>query len=256
MKKIAKILIALALIGVMSLSLTGCIQIDKMRKNHAVWIDDEQTTIMYQGKTYKVISGHNETDYFYNKFYTSDDEPDFIYITDSDVPVLLSVFVGLDAMITEDKSLIMLSNYGNNPVYCIAEMYDDTVEAFGNTEPDGYMYDYSDGYPVGIVETHYFTEEEIKAAEETISGTPLENFEYTEDCDFIAVNAYYEGNTVTPYAFDIICTKEQGYFIEVTLTDFTGTYLGSETYKVDEKYNELFDKLTEDFFKYLEYLDN
>lgn len=86
MKKVIKtVLVLLAVVG-MLLCLCGCTGLENMRKNQA--FSRENGEILWNGAVYKALP---ESEYLFVDTGYFDDT---VYLTEPDVPVLLSVFFG------------------------------------------------------------------------------------------------------------------------------------------------------------------
>ena len=135
MKKYIKIIALSLCLAVFGVFLGGCSYIDEMRADHAI-LSDDKTTITFRGDTYKLlpktdkelyIAYNFENIYFY-------DAP--VYVTESDVPVLLKEFFHLSGSYDQNNDAFCLYdldidviNLDNNKYYCNERDYDRYVEA-------------------------------------------------------------------------------------------------------------------------------
>ena len=83
MKKTVKRIILLLTIFSLSLCLCGCDALDKMRQNQGFW--GENGEILWNGAVYKELPSDEY-------LYVNQDDITIVYVTEPDVPVLLSVF--------------------------------------------------------------------------------------------------------------------------------------------------------------------
>lgn len=116
MKK-TKRLLALLVAVLLCLSLCGCDRLDEMRKAHGFWQKDG--SILLNGHVYKKLP--SVSDYF-----NWDTNREDIFVTDVDVPVLLSMMAGEPFSVS--KGEIMLDGYDRDTdaqvQYCRADKYD------------------------------------------------------------------------------------------------------------------------------------
>ncbi len=102
MKKILKISTLALVIVIMCMSFCGCAELDDMKESHAVWTEKgNKDSITYNGKTYKLLENNELHDPQYNQNWDNT-----IYVTEPDVPVLLSTDFGIDLQLSADGSII------------------------------------------------------------------------------------------------------------------------------------------------------
>jgi len=112
MKK--KILACLLIVACL-LGLSSCNKIDEMRAKHAT---RENDVITFQGEKYQTISNSLvEELYIYDQKRT-------IYVTEPDVPVLLSKMFGTEASINAGNTLIQANGYYGNYNYMLLDSYE------------------------------------------------------------------------------------------------------------------------------------
>lgn len=169
---------------------TGCNRLDEMRQAHAT--KNEDGNIVLNGNEYKYVPFASRTSLFNFDLAPSSD----IYVTEPDVPVLLSEnFYENFGAVSEDGKYLYIYNVDYNSVpYCRADEYDNLIERLeAPFEPEvlAYPYSYYD-YDNGeeINGTYVLTEDEQKAVESvmlSVEPVQLENYsEYNAD-DYIYI---------------------------------------------------------------------
>ena len=88
MKKFLRITVCALLLAVLCLSLSACQELDNLRSNHGIYTDETKEQISLRGKTY-VKFAEQAMESFHTEAYPIT-EAWGIYVTDADVPVLLS----------------------------------------------------------------------------------------------------------------------------------------------------------------------
>ena len=101
MKKIVKIILALALAAATAFSLTSCLALDRAKERHIKYVEDKNDEVTFNGKTYKRLP---KTSYAFSSSLLTLDED--YRITEPDVPVLLSNMYGFYASYDEERDLI------------------------------------------------------------------------------------------------------------------------------------------------------
>lgn len=147
MKKLKRLFALCLSFVLLCLCTTGCNAIDEMRAHHGVYAENGNVIIM--GETQYRRLPHNEY------LAVTNASPDRIYVTDKDVPVLLSNMLGAAFCSYNDGLLLQSSAYGEERYYCRTDKYDELAarleEGFN---PTGYCYRYTKFNP----ETQEFTE--------------------------------------------------------------------------------------------------
>ena len=116
MKNFKKI-ICLVLTILICFSLSGCKVIDRMRNSQIHY--NKNQNLVYNNKVYKLLPDCEA-------FAPNMENREFLYVTDKDVPVLLSRIIGNEANITEDKKFITFEDKNYIPQYYAREdLYDD-----------------------------------------------------------------------------------------------------------------------------------
>lgn len=253
MKRTLKILLAITLVALMSFSLSGCIEIDKLREQQAFFTEDGD--IVYKGKTYYSMSGYEYKLRSFNLL----DRSSFINVTSAETPVLLSYLLGETGYISTDGIFISLSGYINpydvSDLFCHEDYYEDVIDFFekAKTQPDNlkYYYPVTDHKSQTLkIESYILSQEEfttvIKASKE---GSTVDESQVIADY----VSEMYCRSDVlsleTP-VFDV-CYGNGDFFIgipdENAKTPPYYTYI-----KVPEKYNDDFERI---FSQAKEYID-
>lgn len=110
------------------LSLCSCAQLDDMRSRHAVWAGD---AVVLNGVRYQKLPYCRDLAVEAVSFVHSR-----VYVTDADVPVLLSEYYGTYGLLHTDENILeVASSY-----YCPQEQYDEWVDAINNYELDRVVY--------------------------------------------------------------------------------------------------------------------
>ena len=162
MKRALKRIAAGAVLFVMCLAFSSCIDIDEMRENVAYYKDTSSLEIVYQNKTYKAIDIKLDDDVYMNM-------EGYGAVCQSDVPLLLSETLGNTAWFSTDKKLIEVSGYGeDNIFYCREDSYDYVLKTLA-TEDFNYKYC---SYIDDSFETEYsLVDKRLEKAIETVLST-------------------------------------------------------------------------------------
>lgn len=181
------------------LSLCGCAELDKMQAAHGIWVDAK--TIAWNGYTYILLEGY-WTDLNTGCF-------DSVYVTESDVPVLLSELVGDDVFVNNQGTL--LSGYFDDKqlgmsgerVYCRSDLLDWMEDAFIN------------GYEIEAYQFDYFDESAWENRVYTLSADQMQAVDTVlKTVDPFAVADYYpsgEGISLYGYSTYGLFTEEIGW---------------------------------------------
>lgn len=247
MKK-AKRIWALVLTVILCVSLCGCQDLDDMKARQATWMENGH--ILWNGYEYLPLS---ESAYgmYYN--YTDDlnwDDSEMVYITEADVPVLLSEEFGRRGYSGADGLLIEVNVYVNdehiNNVYCRADMYDWTLNALQNGyEIQEYGYYYFD-YMEGESHTGNLTEAQRQAVDDVLNNVrPI-----TAEEDFYPHYDYEQSLTISAYSMAHLFSKGIGELCYINGTySIVDSYYDEEGlcysnyYVVPDKYTDLFNEL-------------
>lgn len=125
------------------LSLCGCNELDAMQAAHGILVDDK--TVVWNGHTYTLLEG-----------YWSDlnvDHGETVYLTEPDVPVLLSHIFGEDSSVNSGGTLISYYEYesisgsSGEKIYCRNDLLTWLEDAFINGyELETYRFQYWDDF--------------------------------------------------------------------------------------------------------------
>ena len=123
MKKYIKLLCVLLLTVIMCLSFCSCKELDEMRDSQAVWGQTEDT-LYFRNAEYKLLPACDDLSLV---------PGGHGYITESDVPVLLSSNLGTHMSYDRDAIFIVSGHWQNKPecnkVWCRADKYDEICKA-------------------------------------------------------------------------------------------------------------------------------
>ena len=172
--KTFKKLICLYLCFAICFSLCSCNFLDKMRECQAFW--GENDTVTYNKKTYKKLS---QSEFFDPEI----DTEKYIYVTEKDVPVMLSEGFGDSGEISKDNLIISLD--GNRYVEYDSHYYTNYYareDVFESLEKRINSFDYFDGYAFQYTDYEYDNPLEYKIAE---TKYKMISNDVTKDLDFL-----------------------------------------------------------------------
>ncbi|MEE1314167.1 MAG: hypothetical protein UHS49_00160 [Faecalimonas sp.] len=213
MKKMKRIVIAVGILAVMCVGLSGCRQIDNMRKKQAIVTSGEM--IVIDGKEYLKLPECEfltpEFSYFADSYGDSDST---IYMTDEEVPVLLSSIIGERGDISLDG--IFIDGY-DGTYYCREDKYEEMLDIIEKGyQPDALTCSYFDSEQQKFV-NYVFSEEEMKQIVDILAG-PAEQLVDEEVWAATDVQSCMTGYPFSEHAFDIL-QIEEGYFFELYNAD-------------------------------------
>ena len=179
MKKIIRVTALIVSVILLCSLFTGCDMLDEMRRAHAV--KDENGNILLNGNEYKYVPFASLTSLFNFEIIATRD----IYVTEPDVPVLLSEgFYENSGCVSEDGKYICIYDENYDSIYyCRTDVYDTLIERLETPfEPEVlaypyYYYDYENDEE--IYGNYTLTEEERKAVEDvlrSVEPVQLENY--------------------------------------------------------------------------------
>ncbi len=257
MKKMKRVL-AVVCAFVLCLSLCGCRELDEMKANHATWM--ENGYILWNDYTYIPLYSTDEAVYYEYVEDLNWDDSEVIYVTQPDVPVLLSEMMGTNGYTGAGGLLLEVNGYDYPPsmslhdtmeydyknyIYCRADMYNWTVEALQSgyeiQDYGYYFYDYDTGY----VKRGTLADAQRQAIEDVLKNvTPIKD---TNGDHYI----YYDQSlTITAYSMAHLFSQGIGelYYNNGTYTLEYSYYdeeynRYDEFYDIPEKYTALFDEL-------------
>lgn len=182
MKKYVKLVSVIVLAVLMCAMFCSCFDVDELREQHAVWGNDEQTVIKFNGAEYKLLPPCDEL------YIVPSDKWYVGYVTESDVPLLLIETYGRSMNIGKNAEMLVAGvwkdSYKCNRVYCRSDLYDAKVEAINNFQQDHYcVYDPSYDKETGetIHQYRLLTGDSISAINTALSGegTVMDSFNHS-----------------------------------------------------------------------------
>lgn len=236
------------------MSLSGCQELDEARRNHALY--NENGSITLNGMEYKALPQ------------CTDLQPDIdfgrtIYVTEEDVPVLLSSSMGDYYDISTDEMFLLsgvsgLKNgvdglYSEN-VYCREDKYGEVRSKIeGGNYFTGYCYEYYD-YSAEDNSVRYYklTSDEIAAVETVLmTGVPeLVSMAVGVDYDYmIELEACSEDMLFRRWSFDLYVKNGVCFLAEYSDTDIA-------LYPVPDELEHTFDNIVSDYIEAEESLMN
>lgn len=272
MKKILKISAITLAVIVMCLSFTGCAQLDDMKEHHAVWTQSgNASSITYNDTEYVLIENTNGDNPAYK-------ETEELYVTEADVPVLLSVDKGTELNITTDGNFISgvvsdeyaesidesydvskdtpetpngvssipPSGFGKYVLYCKKDIYDEitaTIESGIKYTDYGYScwnYDNEEN-PYRYI---YLDDEDAKLIDKAIDDAKL-----VDDSDYSIRNNCFSLGTLDHISEDKYFGKAMYdvYWLDMGVGEYYLSYIddnGTErVYAVPQKYSKDFDSI-------------
>lgn len=229
--KTCKRWIAVLLAVLMCLSLCGCQALEDMRAAQAVYQEDG--SILWNGQVYRMLGDTASR----GDIYIVGDNQN-VYVTQKDVPVLLSEFFGEPYDVCADGTLLESYTWdGGYIMYCREDVYDATAEYLKNGfQLDTYFYSYYDEETYDG-NNYYLTEYQTNAVNDVLANVipaPLETYEDEAIWDSLYLNGCDESHRFSQnYLMDLWIT-EDGYFLVVE----------EDVYPVPEAYNGIFNDIT------------
>lgn len=250
MKHIKKIL-CLSLAVLLCFSLIGCNAIDNKRKVQIHY--NEEENLVYDGKEYKLLP---ECSAF---------SPDMthtqnLFLTEEDLPVLLSEIFGISAYLTKDKLFISTDafTYSDSKfaIYARSDIFDSIAARIKSGDYfDGFCFCYSYWDENGNYNETYkiISEEAEKAVKEIIStGTPDEEI----DIDLLYT---YEVTDLRACSNDLLFNEYSATIYKtekyIYITAFTGLNK-EQVFKVSEEYYDAINEIVESYYSFKELYDN
>lgn len=156
------------------LSLSGCQVLDKLKAEQAHWTDDTRTAFVWKDVTYRLLP-ETETDLSLRC-----SENKTVTVTKTDVPVLLSPFLGTWMELTENEEVVEYLDYeqgGEYYCYCREDRYDAVLDALqtGNVTFNAAGYYYS-GYDEIETNTYTLSKKEYAAVNAVLETVEPERF--------------------------------------------------------------------------------
>lgn len=134
--------IALIITLACCLTLSGCVDVDELRKTHGIWVEEGENTILMDGKVYRRLM-FNDRLIIDVKYKTME----YGYVTDANVPVLLKEAYGEYFRISEDDVYLCMDvdNDGDNEYFCLEEKVEEITEKLEDTSiMKNYYYKYTE----------------------------------------------------------------------------------------------------------------
>lgn len=268
MKKNRKFLILLLALAMMCLCLTGCDELDTMKQSHGHWVTEGDTSSFnLNDETYVLLEDAENL----NPMYNSQHE-DIIYITDPDVPVLLSTSYSNTFEISDDGNFVVGSlpyNYkaeykdstflfspiitvsesmdGEAVTYCKEDIYNEVSKKIAEgIEYTGYGYSYFITDRSSYMDTYhyyYLSDEECEAINkvvETVKPITGSDMPYYEGY-MLSLDKISEDKMFAESSYDI----NRNAYGDYSLDHYSFVTEEYTSYIVPEKYKDIFDKITE-----------
>lgn len=225
MKKFVVLLVALGLL----FCLCGCSGLEQMRKQQAFMGDNGE--IIWNGSVYQKLP-HNDAIYIDTSY------DDVVYLTQKDVPVLLSVFA-MEQMLFSGKDGILLEAEAGT-YYCREDQYERALQLMTeNFTPEFVCFCY---YTEEGTEYYTLTQEQVQTLElvaESVEPTVLSDGMYLESEQFIDLQAFSE---------DMLLWRDYGGISVSGKTYYLYWYNGEKDllFTVPAEYSSVFAKIVED----------
>lgn len=237
--KLIKKLLCLTYAVLLCFSLIGCNLIDEMRDAQIHF--NEKANIIYNGCEYKLLPACEA-------FTPNITLNKNLYITDADLPVLLSELYGKRAYLSDDKKFIQTTDeYYTNEYYASTDVYENIATRInaGNYF-DGYCfyynyYDENDDIP-SYKQKHQFLTDGIQLAiDQVIAGDELKDIDVSLLYQFEVMSIYAASKDLLfkKYAFSIYKTENFIYLADIMNDD--------RVYKVSDEYTEVFESLINEY---------
>ncbi len=257
MKNKRKFLVLILALTMMCLCLTGCAELDTMKEQQAFFTEEDNAdAITYNGETYlKIDKTGNLPDPLYNR-----DHINTVYVTNPDVPVLLSNSFGDILNISDDGNFLygyiytpFESEYSGvyessmESLYVKAELYDSVVAKIeeGIEYPlygyNYYVYEDENDFE-GTSHYYYLNSEEIAAINKVVEEVkPTENdetiynYQYVLTFDKVSDDKLFAKNS-----YELYYNYYDGYY----LNNYSESLGINSYYKVPESMTKIFDEIT------------
>lgn len=230
-------LITLFILCMMMTTLTGCVSLQDIRDEQAIWLDAEKKQINWKGTEYTLLLDEAKANYTQN--YNVDT---YLSITEKDVPTLLAFFYGEEGYVSKDEKMITVGE----KLYCKDEVYNELKDMLDSGMEFGiYGFDYYD--EDGNYENRIFTKEESLHFETILEETlaqkreRIEGQEYLGDIYECSIDGLFINNNglyITVYQLG-----DHFYIEDYNDYDDAGQYPVPKNYEDDMK--KLFKELIE-----------
>ncbi len=211
MKKAIRIIALFAALMLLCLSATSCDAIDDMRAHHGFYT--ETGSIMLGEDEYLLLPDNQY-------FAPLNDSDESVYVTDSDVPVLLSFMLGVGFNQYNDGLILSTSTYGETRNYCRKDRYEEIAAQMASEfNPTAHCYTYS----VLDTETEMYKERQYRLTKEQEDAvndvlntveriTRAENAHYTSDYH-ISLHACTDNMLLQDWVCDIEKNNNTYYIV-------------------------------------------
>lgn len=188
---------------------SGCSSMDEYKARHAIWGDEDQNSILWQGEEYVYLyqESYSETSYS-----PVDDWSKAVFVTEPDVPTLLASNFGFYVGVSVNETYLVC----NSLVFCKADRYETLKAAIdAGLQTDQYGYTYYDS-ETDEQKVRIFTEEESEQLGniiEEVTSNPMEV--YPENCWYVCeIQHCYADTELMRYAGVDLMQSENGYYLE------------------------------------------
>ena len=209
MKKSLQKAALVLIVCLLCISLGGCGALEEMRARHAKWSD--VGSVLCGDIEYFPIEGSDHLypaiNYLGNAF----------RVTESDVPVLLSLFVS-DLLYSSDDG-IFLESFETGALYCRSDYYDEVSQKLQDGfDTVGYCYDYytydEENYDY-VEHTYRLTDEEVAAVDAVLKEGKATVIPAVADVDYdygVELMSCDESMLFRTYEVDV-CSIDGAYYI-------------------------------------------
>ncbi len=253
MKKNTKFIVLIIALLMLCLCLTGCSELDTMREQQAFWTEKGSIdSITYNGTEYKILPGNNHPiplGYKHNP----------IFVTDPDVPVLLSNEFSTYMNLSDDGNFLTgfvypypkttyISDEGTEATYCKADIYDEVIAKINEgIEYTSYCYQYwiyDDEADSDECYYYYLTDEEADAINKVAEEVkPVFDSEIPYETLWLApLEKVSEDNYFVKSSFELYYDDYDDTYYLVSFSPSLETH---SHYEVPKKMNDIFDKISE-----------
>jgi len=242
MKKNMKILKIVPLMLVIVFMLTGCVSLQSLKDEPAIWTDSTKKTLIWKENEYLYLTNEESSN-----LYIDINANTTLNVTKSDVPTLLKFRLGDFAVVSKDEQFVSVYT----DIYCIKNKYEEMqkrLEEENNLNLCASQY-YNwggEGEDFSSTLLHIFTDEEEKLLEEIDKNSvQKKNYEDWEEHVFISDLFFVSEDGVFREYRDIglYRTKDGEFFWEKFVE---GEYA---TYAIPEECNESVESLFADEIK-------
>ena len=267
MKKFIRTAVLIFALTVLCFSLSACHVLDETKKAQAFKNDDG--TVLYDGKIYKALPDSPELSAL--SYALASDRGNMVFLTDRDVPVLLSAFFGEEAFTDKDKKIIftgyLTDGSSNSLKFCREDLYDALLEEIKNpvytkyvmkldTSWLGYLYgeiDIPDSIPltdaeVAAIEEVIALNDTVQVSSDRYSYLGAEIHRYTEDelfseayCTLIKSN---DSLLIVP-ASETVTEGDEGYGVATAYKVPTSGEAAAKIKNLFEKKEQIAEKIAE-----------